>query len=164
MISPLHHRHTQVASAAPDDAPAIRDFMRHVIVTSVTTEPELLRDTLANVNANVDVWLAAPERCVHLKALQDDALVGVVLVKDFWNLCSLFVAPHLHRQGVGRTLVEAAAAQCRGRSPKAALYLNAATDAVPFYTRLGFVPRPSTQPLPPGFQAMLRPLDAPPGG
>ena len=147
-----------LTDAKPADAAAIQAFMRQVIISSVTTDPELLRDTVANVNANVDRWLAAPERCVHLKALQGDTLVGVVLVKEFWNLCSLFVTPHLHGQGVGRALVEAAAARCQGRSPRQALYLNAATNAVAFYTRLGFVPRPSTQPLPPGFLAMQRPL------
>ncbi len=149
-----------LTDAEPADAAAIRAFMREVIVTSVTPDPALQQDTIANVNANVERWLAAPGHCVHLKAMEGGTLVGVVLVKDFWNLCSLFVAPRLHRQGVGRALVEAAAALCQGRSPKQALYLNAATHAIAFYTRLGFVPRATAQPLPPGFLAMLRPLDA----
>ena len=144
--------------AAPGDAPHIRALMERVIRADVTQDPHLLQDTLANVNGNVELWLKEPARCLHLLAMQDEALVGVVLVKDFWNLCSLFVASDRQGQGIGRLLVETAALRCAGRSAKEALWLNAATGAVPFYRRLGFVAREATRPLPAGFLAMQRPL------
>jgi GNAT superfamily N-acetyltransferase len=147
-----------VTEAAPEDADAIRALMAAVIRADVTQDPDLLRDTIANVNANLDLWLRDPGRCLHLKAVASGRIVGAVLVKDFWNLCSLFVASDMQHLGVGRMLVEAAARTCTGKSPKGAVYLNAATNAIPFYRRVGFVPRESTQPLPPGFQAMQRPL------
>jgi GNAT superfamily N-acetyltransferase len=147
-----------IVEAVAEDAGQIRAFMAQVIRTSVTADENLLAETTGNVDRNVDIWLQEPGRCIHLAAWRAGELVGIVLVKDFWNLCSLFVAPALQRSGIGRLLVESAAKRCRGRSPKDALWLNAATDAVPFYRRLGFVPRQSTQPLPPGFQAMQRPL------
>lgn len=147
-----------ILDAQIDNADAIRSFMAHVIDTSVTTDAAVRRDTIANVNQNVDIWLAQPKRCIHLKAMRGDTLSGVVLVKDFWNLCSLFVDPALHGQGIGRDLLEAAASRCRGRSPHGALYLNAASNAVAFYERLGFVARESRQVLPPGFVAMQRPV------
>jgi GNAT superfamily N-acetyltransferase len=132
--------------------------MARTIRVSVTQENDLLASTLANVNRNVDYWLAHPEACVHLKASDGSGLIGVVLVKEHWNLCSLFVEPEHHGRGVGRALVEAAAVQCRGRSPRQALLLNAAVGAIPFYTRLGFEARATSQLLPPGFLAMHRPL------
>ena len=49
---------------------------------------------------------------------------------------------------------------CAGRSPKSALLLNAAPNAVGFYERLSFIARESKQPLPPGFRAMQRRLPA----
>jgi GNAT superfamily N-acetyltransferase len=150
-----------VADATPEAASEIRDLMAGVIARDVTQDPDLLADTLANVNANVDFWLEAPQRCVHLVARHGGRIVGVVLVKDYWNLCSLFVASDMQGRGVGRLLVEAAAARCRGRSDRQALCLNAATAAIPFYRRLGFTPRAPARPLPPGFQAMQRAL---PGG
>jgi GNAT superfamily N-acetyltransferase len=79
-------------------------------------------------------------------------------VKEFWNLCSLFVDQNHQGSGIGRALVSAAAAACRGKSPKQALWLNAATDAIGFYERLGFEPRQSRQRLPPGFMAMQLPV------
>ena len=144
--------------AAPGEAEGIRGLMARAIVTSVTADEALRRETIANVNGNVEYWLSYPERCVHLKATLLDRLVGVVLVKDFWNLCSLFVDPSVQSKGIGRSLVEAASAECKNKSPKQALFLNAAANAVGFYERLGFTPRESTQRLPPGFMAMKRSL------
>lgn len=141
-----------------DDLDALRELMARTILTSVGGDEQVLADTIANVNANLERWRAHPQRCVHLKATAAGRVVGVVLVKDFWNLCSLFVEPARHGQGIGRALVEAAAARCAGRSPRSALLLNAAIDAIGFYRRLGFVERASAQVLPPGFLAMQRPL------
>jgi GNAT superfamily N-acetyltransferase len=151
-------QHHLITPVTPEDTPLVRELMARTIRERVTQEPTLLAETLANVNKNVDFWLADPASCVHLKATAGDRLVGVVLVKHHWNLCSLFVDPAHHRQGIGRHLVEAAASLCRGRSPKNALFLNAAADAVPFYEHLGFQPRATSQALPPGYRAMQRPL------
>lgn len=147
-----------LSSACTADADAIRALMASAIAHSVMQDGALLADTLANVNTNVDRWQAQPEQCVHLKATAGGQIVGVVLVKDFWNLCSLFVAPEWQGRGVGRALLEAAGQACAGRSPKSALFLNAAPNAVGFYERLGFIVRESRQPLPPGFRAMQRQL------
>jgi len=147
----------RIESAQPQDAGEIRALAARTIAHSVTQDQALLADTIANVDGNIDLWLAQPQRCLHLKACVDGRIEGVVLVKDNWNLCSLFVAPEAQGGGIGRALVEAAAAACAGRSPKSALLLNAAPGAIGFYERLGFALRESVQPLPPGFRAMQRP-------
>lgn len=149
---------TVITAASPEDADAIRRLMAEVIARDVTQDEALLADTLANVQGNLDLWLREPGRCVHLVAQAGDRIVGVVLVKDFWNLCSLFVASDVQGQGIGRRLVEAAADLCRGRSEKNALWLNAATRAIPFYRKLGFTERLASRPLPEGFLAMQRAL------
>lgn len=149
---------THIEIAQPPDADEIRVLVARTITHSVTRDSALLADTIANVGRNIDLWLAEPQRCLHLKACAQGRIVGVVLVKDHWNLCSLFVAPEWQRSGIGRALVEAASAHCAGRSPRSALLLNAATGAVGFYERLGFVARQSNQVLPPGFKAMSRPV------
>ena len=53
-----------------------------------------------------------------------------------------------------RALLSAAAAACRGKSEKSAIWLNAAPNAVAFYKGIGFVPRASSKALPPGFEPM----------
>jgi GNAT superfamily N-acetyltransferase len=147
-----HH----ISPVTASDTSAVRELMAHTIRERVTQDPELLAETLANVNKNLNFWLSSPDTCVHLKATASDSLVGVVLVKNYWNLCSLFVDPAYHGRGIGRALVEAATSLCRGRSPKDALLLNAATAAVSFYQHLGFQARASSQQLPSGFLAMQR--------
>jgi GNAT superfamily N-acetyltransferase len=149
---------TTIEHAQRADADEIRVLVASTIAHSVTGDAALLADTIANVGRNIDLWLAEPQRCLHLKACANGRIVGVVLVKDHWNLCSLFVAPESQGSGIGRALVETVSAACAGRSPRSALLLNAATGAVGFYECLGFVARESKQVLPPGFKAMSRPV------
>ncbi|MRD48079.1 GNAT family N-acetyltransferase [Caenimonas koreensis DSM 17982] len=154
----MTHSLVTLADAQPQDAQALRELMARVIAVSVTQDEAVLQSTIANVNRNLGWWLAHPGECVHLKAEAGGRIVGVVLVKQFWNLCSLFVEADLQGQGVGRALVEAACDACRGRSPESALFLNAATNAIPFYRHLGFVERESAQTLPAGFLPMRKSL------
>lgn len=141
-----------VRPAAPEDREAILALMVAVVGSALAAEHQA--DTIDNVTRNLDFWSESPERCVHLVAESDGVLVGVVLIKEFWNLCSLFVTPALQGRGLGRRLVREAIAACRGNSQERAIYLNAAPNAVPFYTALGFEQRESKQRLPPGFKAM----------
>lgn len=145
-----------VRIASSDEVDTIRNLMRSVIESALA--PEHRAPMVENLNANVDLWLRRPGDCVHLVAVVDDRIVGVILVKDFWNLCSLFVEESCQGTGIGKALVGRAIDLCRSRSSKAALLLNAAPSAIPFYTRLGFTARESQQVLPPGFQAMRLPL------
>jgi GNAT superfamily N-acetyltransferase len=141
-----------------DDVEELRALMPRIIAVAVTRDATRYDEMTENVLSNLNWWLENPEKCCHLKCVVDGRLVGVVLVKNFWNVCSLFVEPEHHRQGIGRALILAAADVCRGKSERGAFWLNAAPEALPFYTRLGFTDRPPTQPLPPGFRAMARTL------
>ena len=128
-----------VRQAQPEDTAQIRSLMQRVITVSV--EPSIRAGILENVEANLALWLSRPSGCVHLVAVLRDSIVGVVLVKDFWNLCSLFVDQASQRAGIGASLIQAAIAQCKGRSPRNCLLLNAYPSAVGFYERLGFTLR-----------------------
>jgi len=143
-----------VSEVVQHDAPEVLRFMEQVIATAVAADAAVRAEMTENAGSNLHGSMAQPQTCCHLKCVAEGRIVGVVLVKNFWNLCSLFVAPEYHRRGIGRALVSAAMDRCRGRSERQALWLNAATNAVPFYRELGFRPRPTDQALPPGFQAM----------
>ncbi len=143
---------TLLRPAALEDKEAILALMVSVIQTAI--EPQYQAETVQNVTSNLDTWVRHPEASVHLLAIRGNAVVGVVLIKDFWNLCSLFVQRSEQGTGIGRRLTLAAVQACKGRSPIGAVYLNAAPGAVAFYRRLGFSPRESKQKLPLGFLPM----------
>ena len=141
-----------IRTARPEDTDEILDLMVRVI--NATIEPPHRAEMVENVTQNLAVWNRDPDQCFHFVAEAGNEIVGVILVKAFWNLCSLFVDPERQRHGIGRQLVRAATDACRDKSPKQAIYLNAAPSAVSFYGALGFTSRESTRQLPPGFQAM----------
>ena len=147
-----HRMQTSIRAAQAEDKGAILDLMVRVINASI--EPPHRAETVENVTQNLAVWNQDPNQCFHFVSEGGHEIVGVVLVKAFWNLCGLFVAPEWQRRGVGSKLVLAAIDACRDRSPKQAIYLNAAPNAVSFYRALGFDSRESSQQLPEGFQAM----------
>jgi GNAT superfamily N-acetyltransferase len=145
---------TQIIPVEPKDKVEVLDLMARVICTSVTQDVNLQANYIKNVTQNLQWWEANPAMACHLKAMNQQKIVGVILVKKFWNLCSLFVAPEHHRQGIGRALVMAAIEECKGKSEKQAIWLNAALDSIPFYQALGFVPRQSSQSQSPGVEPM----------
>ncbi|RVT47431.1 GNAT family N-acetyltransferase [Rubrivivax albus] len=149
---------THLRNATIEDKARILALMEGVIHDTVDASHQL--ETIENVASNLGLWERAPERCVHLVAEFDREVVGVVLVKDFWNLCSLFVATEHHRKGIGRALLLAAIDRCRGSSPKEAIHLNSSAFAVQFYLSLGFEHRQSSQQLPPGFMPLRYALAA----
>ena len=122
----------------PEDLPAIRALIAAVIRHSVARSEEDARFLIEDIDASLLWWRAHPDDAIHLKHCHAEAIVGVVLVKHFWNLCDLFVAPDCQRRGIGTLLVTEALKLCRHKSPRAALLVNSSTVAVGFYERLGF--------------------------
>ena len=147
-----------VRAAVLEDSETILELMVSVIRASL--EAEYWSDITQNVTQNLAIWTKQPNRCVHLVAECESRIVGVILVKEFWNLCSLFVVPDHQGKGIGRLLVEQAIAACRVLSSQQAIVLNAAPNAIKFYLALGFQVRSTSQHLPPGFQAMTYELFA----
>jgi GNAT superfamily N-acetyltransferase len=122
------------------DESSLEAMMLRTIKTSVRVDEVEMNEIVANVLANMRWAFDHPQQCVHLKCVDDGRIVGVVLVKKFWNLCSLFVEPSYHRRTVGRRLIQEAVKQCAARSELAYLRVNAAPNAVEFYSALGFTP------------------------
>jgi GNAT superfamily N-acetyltransferase len=145
-----------IQAVEPSDLNGLKQFMEGIIVAEKMADDLVLQaELIYNVHQNLDWWLANRAHCCHLKYTRDSQIVAVVLVKNFWNLCSLFVTPDLQRQGIGRTLILAAIQQCRALTDRPAIRLNSAPNAVNFYTAMGFQPAESTRTLPPGFKAMM---------
>ncbi|MDB5857745.1 MAG: hypothetical protein JWQ76_1434 [Ramlibacter sp.] len=123
-----------------DDAAAVAHFIERVIRASVDATDKEKEDFIVHTRRNVELWAAAPGEALHLKCVAaGGALLGVVMVKQYWNLCHLFVAPAAQGQGLGRALLEAAVSACRARRVRPYVRLNSARNAVGFYERLGFV-------------------------
>ncbi len=129
-------------------------FLMSATIATLDFSQEMQQEFISNVADNLHWWCTNSDQGCHLKCTLDGNIVGVILVKKFWNLCSLFVAPGHQGQGLGRALMLAAIDQCKGKSEKQAIWLNAAPNAIPFYQAMGCISRSSKQALPQGFSAM----------
>lgn len=135
-----------INSVDPEDCQMIGDFSERVIMESVAAPVEQKVEFVANVRKNIELWQLAPESGLHLQAVDHELLAGVILVRDYWNLCNLFVAPELHRRGIGRALINVAIEMCRSRSPRGCMRLNASPNAIGFYRTMGFQAVPDAPP------------------
>lgn len=112
-------------------------------------------EMMASANRCVDLWAQNPDSCLHVVAVNSNEVIGVVLVKEHWNLVSLFVKSQYQHAGIGKKLALAAIDGCRGKNRYNAIYLNSAQDSVEFYAKLGFVRRQLDAEGTPGIVPML---------
>jgi GNAT superfamily N-acetyltransferase len=126
------------------EAAMVAHFIERVIRASVDASDTEKEDFIVHTRRNVEQWAEGAIEALHLNSVDaSGALQGVVMAKQHWNLCHLFVAPAAQGHGVGRALMEAAIAACRERRVRPAIRLNAARNAVGFYEHLGFVRVPN---------------------
>jgi GNAT superfamily N-acetyltransferase len=122
----------------PSDLLAIQRLIAASVRDSVAESEEDALFLIGDIQEGLDAWASDPRDMLHMKCERDGALVGVVLVKKFWNLSILFVAPEQQRRGVATELMNAVLAECRDRSPRGKLMVNSSTVGVSFYKALGF--------------------------
>lgn len=128
----------RIETVEDSDAFALDAMMIRTIRTSVRLDETEMDDAIDNVRVNMHWALANAAECVHLKCVDDERIVGAVLVKRFWNLCSLFIEPSYHRRGIGRGLMEEAIRQCAAKNERPYIKVVAAPNALAFYQALGF--------------------------
>ena len=127
-----------IREVATDDLSEIRQLIEAAIrknVASTAAEAEFLLDDIGH---SLDWWLENPSEALHLKYEDRGQIVGVILIKRFWNLTNLFVAPSHQRRGIGEALVRAGLEACRHRSPRSKIQVNSSSNAVGFYEAMGF--------------------------
>jgi GNAT superfamily N-acetyltransferase len=139
MHSTVSERHVmRIEEIQICDESSLEAMMLRTIRTSVRVDEVEMNEIVANVLTNMRWAFDHPQQCVHLKCVEDGRIGGVVLVKNFWNLCSLFVETGDHRRGVGRRLMQETIRQCAARNERPHLRVNAAPNAVEFYRAMGF--------------------------
>jgi GNAT superfamily N-acetyltransferase len=126
------------SDVAQSDLPEVSSLIASSIRHSVVQAEADARFLIDDVARCLDAWAKEPGQSIHLKYTLDQAIGGIILVKKYWNLQLLFVAPAYQRRGIGRALVDAVLPECRAKSPKGKLMVNSSTYAVPFYSSLGF--------------------------
>jgi predicted GNAT family N-acyltransferase len=127
-----------IREAKETDFDKIRKIILSAICECVTDSKEQQEFLYADVCNSLDWWIENKDRSLFLVCEDSDSVLGVALVKEYWNFAALFVDPQQHRSGVGRDLCANVINSCKHRSPKGCLRLNSSNHAVPFYKKMGF--------------------------
>ena len=127
-----------IREAKETDFDKIRKIVSSAIRECVTDSNEHYEFLYADVCSSLDWWIENKDRALLLVCEDGDSVLGVALVKEYWNFAVLFVDPEQHRSGVGRDLIASVINSCKHRSPKGYLRLNSSNHAVPFYKKMGF--------------------------
>lgn len=120
------------------DVEEIRNLIAAAVRQNVTSSEAEAAFLIDDIDFSLTWWLDNKDSALHLKYERDGRILGVILIKKFWNLTNLFVHPDNQGMGIGRALVLAGFDACRERSPKGKLHVNSSANAVGFYKRLGF--------------------------
>jgi len=132
-------RTTMLRAVTVADLPEIDSLIERSVLQTLEAPAIDKAHYLQRIRQNLAWWKDNPDLAVHLQFSSDATPVGVILVKNFWNLCHLFVDPFRQRTGIGSALVQAAIEQCRGRTSRPAVRVNSSRNAIPFYRSKGFV-------------------------
>ena len=120
------------------DLEEIRGVIAAAVRQSVASSEEDAAFLIDDIGSSLVWWSGNKDSTLHLKYVQGGRIVGVILIKKYWNLTNLFVHPSHQGAGIGRALVLAGLDACRETSPKGKLQVNSSANAVGFYTKVGF--------------------------
>ena len=126
----------QVEDADLDEVAAMIARSIRVSVAATAEEADFL---IPDVYESLSDWKKDKTNTIHLLHETDERIDGVILVKNHWNLCDLFVDPKTQRRGIGRALLNEVLPACAENSPKGKLMVNSSTVGLKFYKALGFM-------------------------
>lgn len=139
-----------ISAVLPEDLSAIKELVARSIHECIDVPEEIAGELIEDTHIETASWLNNAASGVHLVYKLNGEVIGIVLVKEYWNMTSLFVCPAAQKTGVGAELVNAALAICREESPIDAVKLNSSSYASGFYRHIGFKPDGEARDLPGG--------------
>lgn len=126
-----------IFSVQETDLEEVRKLIAAAVRQNVASSEEDATFLIDDIDSSLTWWSGNKDSTLHLKYEQDGRILGVILIKEFWNLTNLFVHPDSHGAGIGRALMQAGFDACRERSPKGKLLVNSSANAVRFFSTGG---------------------------
>ena len=148
-----------IEDARDEDLESIRQVVAETVAACIDVADDVLPVLLKDILSGLDWWRENKQSSVLLKYTLDGGIVGMVMVKNYWNVSDLFVLPTFHRRGIGRALMGEALRRCEGKTDRVELKLNSSNHAVEFYRSLGFVPSGEPRDLPGGCVPLSKPFE-----
>jgi GNAT superfamily N-acetyltransferase len=126
-------------SGTPTDAPAIARLIQ-CFASDFTVNPNAqgAEKYFESVSERAEREYLSSERYKFVLAVDEDALLGFVAMRDNTHLFHLFVEPGHHRQGIARNLWNQVHREAREQG-HSTYTVNSSLRAIPVYKAFGFV-------------------------
>ncbi len=115
------------------------------MMASVEASSETKNTLLISIQKDIEKYLT--QQGCYLK-YNNGNTVGYILIKEYWNLAHLFVAPSAQNKGIGKALWSSALKICRKENTEGFIRVNSSLNAVGFYKKLGFCNFSPERPIP----------------
>ncbi len=125
-----------IAQVSISDIVALKQLAERSLYSDVDASDDELKHLLPHIQNDIETSIEN-KSCVFLK-IENEELLGYVLIKDAWNLMHLFIEPGKTNMGLGRKLLTEAITQVKSRENRGYIVLNSSRNAVPFYKKMGF--------------------------
>lgn len=139
-----------ISAVNQEDLNEIQSLISKSILTCIDVSESVAEDLISDTLQESEFWLNNQENGVHLVYRENDTILGVILIKEYWNMTGLFVCPSVQNSGVASKLVSHALSLCREHSPINAVRLNSSSYASGFYAKFGFKRNGASKDLPGG--------------
>jgi len=127
-----------IRNLVAEDLSELRKITQNAVKESVNAPEDEKQEILEGIFSNLKMVSSSSIPGVFLTSEVDQAPVGFILVKNYWNLSDFFVSPSLHGTGIGHALWTAALLECERHSERNSIRVNSSLNAVMFYESLGF--------------------------
>lgn len=130
-----------IRPATPDDAEPMNALVGSLMAFLLPDpeDPASAAPFLDEFTPAVFRGYLASDRYRYHVAERDGTLVGLVGIRDNEHLFHLFVAEHVHQQGLARRLWTLAKREAEAAGNSGYFTVNSSPYAVPVYRRFGFV-------------------------
>lgn len=132
-------RSPMIQNITTSDLETLKGIIIDCVRTDVAKDDSEADFLINDIVDSLDAWFGSDAEGYSAGYMDSNALVGFIIIKEYWNLSHLFVTPNHQHKGIGTALISSGIKHCQHLSPRNKIQLNSSSYASAFYESSGFI-------------------------